>query len=165
MSNNRQWKELYTRLEEWVLNELRPFQHGHRCEKSEWCCRDRPCTCGLEDILNEATHTTAEESEDAESKTPRKRTTVTREAPIRGSVGDYQDWLIEQLQAGVDGYFTGADINDLSWAKRVIRAEERATRRAEIEEAIRSARDQGLYEAAEHLTSSVIEIENPQEKK
>lgn len=60
--------------------------------------------------------------------TQQKRTSVTREAPIRGSVVDYQDWLVEQLRAGVDGYFTGASINDCAWAERVIRAEEQRDR-------------------------------------
>lgn len=47
----------------------------------------------------------------------------TREAPTRGSVGEYQDWLIEQLKAGVEPFFTGACVNDCVWAERVIKAE------------------------------------------
>jgi hypothetical protein len=47
----------------------------------------------------------------------------TREAPTRGSVGEYQDWLIEQLKAGVEPFFTGACVNDCVWAERLIEAE------------------------------------------
>lgn len=59
----------------------------------------------------------------------KENTAPTREAPIRSTVGEYQDWLVEQLRAGVDDNATGANINDLAWAKRVIRAEEQAERR------------------------------------
>jgi hypothetical protein len=44
-------EEQYNKLKEWTLNELRPFQHGRCCEKSDWYCKDRPCTCGLDAIL------------------------------------------------------------------------------------------------------------------
>jgi hypothetical protein len=57
-----------------------------------------------------------------------KRTTVTREPPTRGSIKDYQDWLVEQLRASVDYYSTGASLNDLAWAEWVVRAEEQRDR-------------------------------------
>jgi hypothetical protein len=54
---------------------------------------------------------------------PAKLHRPTREAPVRGSVGEYQDWLIEQLKADVEPCCTGACVNDCVWAERVIKAE------------------------------------------
>lgn len=59
----------------------------------------------------------------------KENTAPTREAPIRGTVGEYQDWLVEQLRAGVDWEALDATVNDIAWAEWVIRAEERAERR------------------------------------
>jgi hypothetical protein len=56
-----------------------------------------------------------------------KRPDATREPPIRGSVRDYQEWLLEQLRANPK--FNDASINDCAWAEQVIAAEERAERR------------------------------------
>lgn len=60
---------------------------------------------------------------DSKERTAAKATKPTREAPTRGSVKDYQDWLVEQIRAGVDPYFTCADVKDIAWAERVVRLE------------------------------------------
>ena len=98
--------------------------HKHRGEGDEPCFT---CSMIYGDTLKHPRFTPAKEAQEVPTE-QQKRTTVTREAPTRGSVKDYQDWLVEQLRAGVDGHSTGADINDLAWAGRVVRAEEQRDR-------------------------------------
>jgi len=56
----------------------------------------------------------------------KQRMKPTSEAPSRGSIKDYQDWLVRQVRANVDYWGTGATLNDLAWAERVVKLERRA---------------------------------------